>query len=90
MASSKLLLPAPVSPVMAKRPAERRGSAVKSMVYSPAREVMLQIVMVSIVIWLSYEECEEEKVGKERKKWKKYDQRLGFVEQLLSHFEALQ
>lgn len=45
-------LPAPVSPVMAKSPAERKGSCVKSMTCFPSIEVRLHIVIFSIFIVL--------------------------------------
>ena len=48
MASRSVDLPAPVSPQIAKRPAERSGSAVKSMTCSPSKEVRLERIILSI------------------------------------------
>jgi hypothetical protein len=42
--------PAPVGPVIAKIPAEQRGSVVKSISVSPSREARFLILMAKIFI----------------------------------------
>ena len=50
MQSSMVDFPAPVSPVMAKRSAERKGSRVKSITCSPLSDVILFIIIFRIYI----------------------------------------